>query len=79
MNPQVHVRALSGVLGGLGVVVVGLVGMSRGAQTPAPVTVVAPATGVMSQDAPDDATTTTSSAPSFRPIITATVPPPPTD
>lgn len=80
MKPHARLRALSAVVGGLGVVGMGMVGMLLGAQDAGPDTVVAPATGQMTPgDSPDEMTTTTSYAPSFRPIVTATVPPPPLD
>jgi hypothetical protein len=78
MKPHARLRALSAVVGGLGVVGMGMVGMSLGARDAGPDTVVAPGTGQMTPgDNPDEMTTTNPN--SFRPIVTATVPPPPID
>ena len=79
MKPQT-LRAAAAAAGGLGVVGMGLLGMSVGQTTdPRPATVLAPATGDLTVAEYADELTTTSSAPSFRPVVTATVPPPPTD
>ena len=73
-------RAVAAVAGALGVAGIGLVGMSAGQSAdPMPTTVLAPATDDLTVAEYADELTTTSSAPSFRPAVTATVPPPPTD
>ncbi len=59
----------------------GVVGVSLGDHNVAPETVVAPATPQMTPGESGDGVTTTSwrAAPSFRPVLTATPPPPPLD
>lgn len=74
MKPHAHLRTLSAVAGGCAVVAIGLAGLSAGSK-PDLESVGAPATVRQTVDE----VTTTSTAPSFRPAVTATVPPPPTD
>ena len=70
MKPHAHLRAWSAVVGSLGVVGMAVVGVSVGV----------PATGQTAPGgSPDEVTTTTSYPASFRPVVTATVPPPPLD
>jgi hypothetical protein len=75
MKPHQRLRALSAVVGGVGVVGMGMMGMHLSGQDVEAETVLAPATRAMTHGP----TTTTSSAPSFRPILTASPAAPPID
>ena len=81
MKPHTRIRVFSAVVGALGVVGMGVVGVSFGDRDVEPQTIVAPATGQMTPgNSGDEVTTTTwKAAPSFRPVITAVPPPPPLD
>jgi len=80
MEPRARLRALSAVVGGLGVVGMGLAGLSLDDRDAGPRWVLAPATGEMAPEfGLDEVTTTTPNPNSFRPTVTATVPPPPLD
>lgn len=74
-----NTRAGAALTGGCAVVGMGLFGLSVDSDAVAPVgtAVLAPVTG-LSQTL-DQVTTTTMPTASFRPIVTATPPPPPTD
>lgn len=66
-------------MGGVGVIGMGLIGMTVGERSEsAPMTVLAPATGEATGDSAGEVATT-SWAPSFRPVVTASPPPPPFD
>ncbi len=80
---KLHARLtvlLAGV-GNLGVVGMGLVGLSTGGHDVDLQTVFAPAPAEATHwEDPEEVTTTTwTTAPSFRPVVTATPPPPPLD
>lgn len=83
MKPQIKLRALSAVAGGAAAAGMGVLAVVAGA-TPGgspTATVLAPATAPMTViDVATAATTTTTTSEvlSFRPTITASIPPPPT-
>lgn len=78
MKPHARLRVLSAVVGGGAMFGMAVVGVSVGRPQwvgPAPATIVAPATGEMTASETGMATSTTVA--SFRPTITASIPPPP--
>lgn len=77
MKPHARLKVLSAVVGGGAMLSMAVIGVAMGPAQwigPAPATVVAPATGPMTVQ---ESGMTTSTAASFRPTITASIPPPP--